>query len=937
MRNFLGRAALMVCATCILLVWAVLTFVSPSHKRALAPDGFQQNGGCAYTIELPLLGNMFVEHFTDSMPHPKASRLRVYEGDRELGPGHAAHNQVRSDGNGAFSHWGNSLYLSASDCSNPRTNGKAYSIVVPYSPSLPVQVLGWLSLLVIVGQVLQALSRKLKEVGSLRKYLAQMAQPVWQGLTQSQRSDHKKAFKQYGLAAVAIVTVGGWVGLELISIKVVDDIAVQRIQADTGCSYTTGIPRAPGWPFTTIRSDESDGQSSVLRLFENGVELGPAHATHSDIRERGQGRYSHWNHVLYFSTTDCSNPTKNSRKYSVATFAEPSLGVRLFGVCALLYLISLFWRRSSVGMQSRLRQIATIALRDSIAPASTFAIPWILLLVSAILTGLASISLTYLWSSGKSLSIAAASFYQVTDASGYWTCSNSLLDSGNFGNQSEWCQRRSTYSYLLAGIVALGGRTIQGTLILQAAILSFALGLLVRQGARMTGWIGSILVVSLFLPYFYSNAWALTMTENAGLAFGLSGVAILLRASELLSPRWIFAGCALISIALNARAGAFFVLPMLIIWSVLAARITQNKMITWGLHALAGCSIGFLLQFIMVLMVGGDPARTHGNFSYTLYGLSVGGLGWSRVLIDHPELASMSDSNAARAIYRLAYSNILSDPSMFLNGLGSGLGKYLRLVGFGADIPLRLSLFATCLWYLSWIPLWIRRRDPSYLLIGLAALGVLLAAPLLVHDGGPRVFAATLAFDAIQISIALVWVIGIVVHKIFPQTQSSRPIAEQSATPEVAFGVMVAILIMIPFVYRLALFEELKPIGMPCKVGEKVLVTRIGYESPLLDIVETGHDPAFTRGEVERTAFAKGLPTTAWWAPRMESFSWKSILLGQQLDHRDGGKPGPYGVLSDEHLAPYYGKRVRICMSGEPVQNLFGAPYRKLESIEVMK
>lgn len=937
MRTSYRRAALMGCATCLLLGWVILTFVPPSHKAVLTLDGMQPNGGCAYTTAIPMVDNFFVKVFSDSMSDLQASRLRVYEGDREIGPGHAGHNQIRRDGNGAFSHWMGTLYLSASDCSNPRINGRAYSIIVPYAPSLPMQILGWVSLLVIVGQALQALSRSLRGAGSPRKYFAQMAKPVWQGLTQMPRSDNHKAFKQFGLAAMAIVTVGGWIGMELVPIKMVDDLAVERIQADTGCSYTTGIPRAPGWPFATIRSDESAGQSSVLRLFENGVELGPAHAMHSDIRERGQGMYSHWNHALYFSATDCSNPTINGRKYSVATVAEPSLGTRILGTCTLLYLIWLLWRRSSVGKRSRLRQIAAIALRGSIAPASTFAIPWILLLVSALLTGLALIALTYLWASGKSLSIAAAGFYQISDASAYWACSNSLLDSGNFGNQSEWCQRRSTYSYLLAGIVALGGRTIHGALILQAAILSLALGLLVRQGARMTGWVGSILVVSLFLPYLYSNAWALTMTENAGLAFGLSGVAILLRASELRSPRWIFAGCALISIALNARAGAFFVLPMLIIWSVLAARITQNKAITWGLHALAGSSMGFLLQFILVLMVGGDPTRTHGNFSYVLYGLSLGGLGWTQVLIDHPEVTRISDSTAARTIYGLAFSNMLSAPSVFLGGLESGLSKYLRLVAFGTDIPLRLSLFATYLWYLSWLPLWIRRRDPSYLLVGLAALGVLLAAPLLVHDGGPRIFAATLAFDAMQMSIALVWVVGIVAHRLFPQTQSLRPIGPQPATPEVAFGVMVAILIMIPLVYRFVIFEELKPIGMPCKLGETVLVTRIGYESPLLDIVEAGHDPAFTRGEVERSAFAKGIPATAWWAPGMESLGWKSILLGQQLDHHDARKPGPYGVLSDEHLAPYYGKRVRICMSSEPVQNLFGAPYRKLESIEVMR
>ncbi len=55
---------------------------------------------------------------------------------------------------------------------------------------------------------------------------------------------------------------------------------------------------------------------STLRMFEDGRELGPAHAVHVDIRNQGQGRYSHWNTVLYFSASDNSDPRTNGRKYT---------------------------------------------------------------------------------------------------------------------------------------------------------------------------------------------------------------------------------------------------------------------------------------------------------------------------------------------------------------------------------------------------------------------------------------------------------------------------------------------------------------------------------------------------------------------------------------------------------------------------------------------
>ena len=58
-----------------------------------------------------------------------------------------------------------------------------------------------------------------------------------------------------------------------------------------------------------------DVPPSTLRLFENGKELGPAHAAHVDIRAKGGGQFSHWNTTLYFSASDNSDPRTNGREY----------------------------------------------------------------------------------------------------------------------------------------------------------------------------------------------------------------------------------------------------------------------------------------------------------------------------------------------------------------------------------------------------------------------------------------------------------------------------------------------------------------------------------------------------------------------------------------------------------------------------------------------
>lgn len=62
---------------------------------------------------------------------------------------------------------------------------------------------------------------------------------------------------------------------------------------------------------------DRESKSSVT-VWENGVQLGPAHQVHKDIRTSGGGRFSYWvQGNLYFSTTDNSDPRTNGRKYEI--------------------------------------------------------------------------------------------------------------------------------------------------------------------------------------------------------------------------------------------------------------------------------------------------------------------------------------------------------------------------------------------------------------------------------------------------------------------------------------------------------------------------------------------------------------------------------------------------------------------------------------------
>ncbi|WP_183564205.1 pectate lyase family protein [Mucilaginibacter sp. SP1R1] len=82
------------------------------------------------------------------------------------------------------------------------------------------------------------------------------------------------------------------------------------LKSDGGYSYKIGYP-------LSVSGDSNTAETaSTLLLYENGVQLKPAHSYHDDIRNLGKGRYSHWGTTLYFSASDNTNPATNGRKYT---------------------------------------------------------------------------------------------------------------------------------------------------------------------------------------------------------------------------------------------------------------------------------------------------------------------------------------------------------------------------------------------------------------------------------------------------------------------------------------------------------------------------------------------------------------------------------------------------------------------------------------------
>lgn len=223
------------------LLLFVSTFALPTGVRAqsmctempIPKSSTTSDGGYSYLI--PILSGTLA----DTSANPDRSILRVFENGIEIGPAHSSHAQIRSLGQGQFSHWADpsganeSLRLSALDNSNVQANNRIYTYCVPDSQYCEMKAL-----------------------------------------------------------------------------------TLSNAVSDGGFAYY--LP----FQFDTLADTSASPNRSVVRFFEGINEMGPAHSTHSDIRNLGGGRFSHWTpegstgEGVFFSSTDNTNPKSNGRTYS---------------------------------------------------------------------------------------------------------------------------------------------------------------------------------------------------------------------------------------------------------------------------------------------------------------------------------------------------------------------------------------------------------------------------------------------------------------------------------------------------------------------------------------------------------------------------------------------------------------------------------------------
>jgi hypothetical protein len=103
-----------------------------------------------------------------------------------------------------------------------------------------------------------------------------------------------------------------------------------------------------------------------------------------------------------------------------------------------------------------------------------------------------------------------------------------------------------------------------------------------------------------------------------------------------------------------------------------------------------------------------------------------------------------------------------------------------------------------------------------------------------------------------------------------------------------------------------------------------------------LDFVADDQKADFLKGQIRHADFIDGISPSAWWRDEALASRGKSLFLAYQQDRTDPYAPGPYPIFSDQHLAEFDGRTVRLCIDKQEKQMIFGTPYRKLNSITVL-
>lgn len=448
-----------------------------------------------------------------------------------------------------------------------------------------------------------------------------------------------------------------------------------------------------------------------------------------------------------------------------------------------------------------------------------------------------SLPLLHLWVASLSVYFSIGGLLPYSDALGYYGGALHLLIDGEL---DEWNRRRPLSAMLLSVWLALCGGDLRGALLIQTAILGVCCFLMARTVAREYGAAAGWMLFTTLYAVAREHV-RVTTSETLGLTLGTLASAILWSGARQGQRNVVAFGIVVMTLALNARAGAFLTLPALVAWAGWAIG-SPGQRFHWrsAAIAVAAVAVGFCLNSSFLRLYGGGFDLGNGNFAQTLYGLSTGQPGWTKIYADHPDVGGLSDSAQSQFALSHALDNIRHRPLDLLQGVWKGMDRWR--VGLWAYSRAILSLVPYPSYlnvvFQAWLGvgvvvwLWLSRRDRSTWLLLVAFVGFLLSGAVIFTDGGFRV---------LVVSYPLFFLIAALAFAPWPH----RPETMLTAAPGEPVHVWPAIALSIGLILTAFIgpatahrLEQARLVDLaPRRSEEDVLIVRLGPSTPRLEIL----------------------------------------------------------------------------------------------------
>ena len=408
-----------------------------------------------------------------------------------------------------------------------------------------------------------------------------------------------------------------------------------------------------------------------------------------------------------------------------------------------------------------------------------------------------ALTLSYKWTSGFSDNFIIGGLLPYKDAKNYYLGADLILH-GLPMEKAGQATERPLFSGFLSSLLLVTGQNLKIALAVIVQLAGTGLYLSARQIRQSMGALPASLYITLM--YFYIQPLiGYTLSELLGFTLGCFAFVLVWHASHNLKWFDLFLGLIILLVAVSARAGAFFIFPMLAIWAGWIFRREKRFSIKAAGYAFIVVLVGyFLVNAMYAQLLGIPPGSAFGNFSYALYGQVRGGTGW------HSAIEELGTRNPS-AVYRAALQFFLEHPlSLFIGFAKSYRDFFLpgsqsilvfRVDGWQdwANFVLWIGTMALLLRGLMRLVKDIHLNLASLLIAGFA--GMILSIPFLPPiDGGARFYASTMPFFFIIPAVAL----SHLARGMEQKSTSQEYLYGDSSASRIASITLVALTVIVP-------------------------------------------------------------------------------------------------------------------------------------------